>query len=436
MNSTADAVVVGAGVIGSSIALELSKAGRTVVVVDKAGSPGDGSTSASSAIVRFNYSTLAGVRAAWESRSCWEGWADHLGHRDPLGTASLRRIGMIHLDVPVMPRAPVLRLFDQVGIPYDELDAEQLVERFPALDNGSYWPNKPVTDDAFWADSTSTLGGFYTPDAGYVDDPRLAAQNLAAGARSRGAAFRFRAEVSAVQQRRSGGWLVDLADGDSIDTPVVVNAAGPWSTRLNRLAGVGGDFTVEVRPMRQEVHEVTAPDGYNTDDERLGPAIADVDLGTYMRPGPHNTFLVGGTEPACDAFEWVDDPDGASPRVTRDRFEAQVTRAARRLPALRVPTRPAGVAGVYDVAEDWTPIYDRTDAAGFYVAMATSGNQFKNAPVVGRLMSTLIDRVESGDDHDTSPVTYVGEHTGQPIDLGTFSRKRPKNPASTGTVMG
>ncbi|GAA1380685.1 hypothetical protein GCM10009613_05400 [Pseudonocardia kongjuensis] len=57
----ADAVVIGAGVIGSAIALELARAGRRVTVVDRAGGPGEGSTSASSAIVRYNFSTLAGV---------------------------------------------------------------------------------------------------------------------------------------------------------------------------------------------------------------------------------------------------------------------------------------------------------------------------------------------------------------------------------------
>src|SRR5699024_7901635 len=100
------------------------------------------------------------------------------------------------------------------------------------------------------------------------------------------------------------------------------------------------------------------------------------------------------------------------------------------------PNRPSGVAGVYDVAEDWTPIYDRTDAPGFYVAMGTSGNQFKNAPVVGGFLAAIIDHVESGRDHDEHPATYVGKHTGLSINLGTFSRKRPRNPASSGTVLG
>jgi sarcosine oxidase, subunit beta len=79
---------------------------------------------------------------------------------------------------------------------------------------------------------------------------------------------------------------------------------------------------------------------------------------------------------------------------------------------------------VYDVADDWTPIYDRTDRQGFYVAIGTSGNQFKNAPVVGRVLATLIDAVESGHDHDAEPVRLRLPRTGLEVDLGTFSRRR------------
>jgi glycine/D-amino acid oxidase-like deaminating enzyme len=88
------------------------------------------------------------------------------------------------------------------------------------------------------------------------------------------------------------------------------------------------------------------------------------------------------------------------------------------------------------VASDWTPIYDRTELDGFYVAIGTSGNQFKNAPMVGRMMATLITAVEGGHDHDAKPVTYDCPHTGHVVDLSAFSRRRPFNADSTGTVMG
>src|SRR5215469_5754269 len=98
MPDTADAVVIGAGVIGSSVALELAKSGRRVVVVDKLGGVGFGSTSASSAVIRFNYSTRDGVATAWESRYCWLAWAGHLGQpAGAPGLASFIRTGMVTL---------------------------------------------------------------------------------------------------------------------------------------------------------------------------------------------------------------------------------------------------------------------------------------------------------------------------------------------------
>ncbi|WP_329072434.1 NAD(P)/FAD-dependent oxidoreductase [Amycolatopsis sp. NBC_01480] len=431
---SADAVVVGAGVIGSSIALELARAGRRVVVLDRAGGAGLGSTSASSAVVRYNFSTLAGVTAAWEAHFCWSAWREHLGH-DVGDLARFERSGLVMLDVDAAPRTGWLPLFEQVGVPYEEWDSATLAERVPGLDPGRYWPPRRIDDDRFWADAPGTLGGVYTPDAGYVTDPQLAAQNLAAAAAAEGAEFRFRSTVTAIESTGGRVSTVVLADGSRISAPVVVNAAGPWSGKLNALAGVGADFTVGVRPLRQEVAHVLAPEGYHPAGG-VGPSVADVDLGTYFRGEVGGGLLIGGTEPECDPLQWLDDPDDANPNPTMAVFEAQVTRAARRLPGLRVPNRARGVVGVYDVADDWTPIYDRTGLPGFYVAIGTSGNQFKNAPVVGRLMTALIDQVEAGADHDAEPVQYKGVHTGLAVDLGAFSRKRDRNSGSSGTVMG
>lgn len=194
-----DVVVIGAGVIGSSIALELARAGRKVVVLDRAAGAGQGSTSASSAIVRYNFSTAAGVAMAWEAHFGWRDWAGHLGH-DVGDLAEFRQCGLVMLDVDAAPRASWLPLFDEIGIPYEEWDSAALAERIAGIDTGRYWPPKRLEDDAFWADVPGTLGGVYTPDAGYVSDPALAAVNLAAAAAAEGAQFRFRSTVAAVEK--------------------------------------------------------------------------------------------------------------------------------------------------------------------------------------------------------------------------------------------
>lgn len=423
-------IVIGAGIIGSSIALELSRAGFQVIVVDKAAGAGQGSTSSSSAVIRFNYSTYDSVALAWESFHCWQRWHEHLGI-DLSAYSRLYDLGVIMLDSPVISTARTAELFEQVGLPFEVWSPNELAERAPSLDTGKYWPPKAVTADEFWEEATEKIGAIFTPQGGYIDDPQLAAENLAAAARYFGADFRFKVAVTNIIRPGNRVSGIELNNKEIISADVVVNAAGPWSTKVNQLVGVGEDFTIDLRPMRQEVHQVHAAQNLLP-----GPIIGDLDLGIYMRSTPQGSILVGGTEPECDPLEWIKDPDQVNMFRTQERFQAQVTRAARRLPALQIPNTPLGVVGVYDVATDWTPIYDRTSVDGFYVAIGTSGNQFKNAPVVGKLMVQLISEVESGKDHDVIPVIFQGTRTGNQINIGAFSRKRPINSDSTNSVMG
>lgn len=428
----ADAIVVGAGVMGTAIALELARGGRSVVVVDKASGPGFGSTSASSAIIRFTYSTPDGVALSWEAYHRWIAWAEHLGVEDHAGLARFQRVGMAFLDSPVMSTERTTALLAGAGVPFEVWDADEVERRIAGIDAGSWFPPKPVTSPEFADDPVGRLGAVFTPDAGYVDDPRLAAANLADAAGAAGARFAYRSEVTAIEHDGTR-WAVRLDDGSELRTPVVVNAAGPWSRALNRMVGADRDFTIGLRPLRQEVHLVPAPPALV---ESGFPSVSDLDVGTYLRPAPGGLMLVGGTEPECDPMEWLESPEDAAPNATAALFEAQVLRAARRFPDLEIPLRPSGIVGVYDVSDDWIPVYDRTALPGFYVAVGTSGNQFKNAPVVGELMAALIDACESGHDHDSDPVRFDCRATGLQLDLATFSRKRERHPGSTGTVMG
>jgi glycine/D-amino acid oxidase-like deaminating enzyme len=429
-----DVVVVGAGIVGCGTALELARAGLRVLVVDRNGVPGHGSTSASSAIVRFTYSHEPAVSLAWEAAQRWSRWRELLGAPADEPVARLHRIGAGRLDSAAVP-ARLLDLFERVGIPYEIWESGELRERVPGIDTGSFGPPCRPDHDAFWAEADGEVSMLFTPDGGYVDDPQLAAQNLAAAALRAGVEIRHRTVVTGVD--RTGGRVsgVRLADGGTISTPVVVNAAGPWSTGLNRIADVGHDFGIRVRPMRAEVHRISAPASLAGGDGALFP-FADLDLGTYVRPDSGGGMLVGGIEPECDPLEWIDDPDAANPKVSAAQFELQVLRAARRFPDVAVPTRPQGISGVYDVAEDWAPVYDRTELPGFYVAMGTSGNQFKNAPVIGELVAAIVLASENGRDHDRDPVRLRTSDTGASLDLSAFSRLRTIGADSARSVSG
>lgn len=428
-----DVIIIGAGVIGCSIALELAQTGRRVVVLDSGGGAGAGSTSASSAIIRFHYSTFDAVVTAWEAAHRWAAWREHLGVDDDAGLARFHRVGCVILDTPGSNRAQVLALFDQVGVPYEVWSSAELEHRLPALDAGAYWPPVPVADPAFAAPAPARLGAYFTPDAGFVDDPMLAAHNLMVAARAHGATFRFHSEVVAIRRTGSRVDGVTLASGERIECRALVNAAGPFSAEVNRMAGADTDLRIHTRPLRQEVHVIDAPDRFGLGTG--GTVVNDSDLGTYFRPHPGGTLILGGVEPECDPLQWVDDPHAFDDRITVDTWEAQVLRVARRLPGAVIPLRPRGVAAMYDASDDWVPIYDRSAVDGFYLACGTSGNQFKNAPMVGRYLTAIIDASERGVDHDTTPVAIVGEVTGLTIDLAHYSRLR-EPAATTGNVLG
>ena len=448
------AVVIGAGVIGSSIALQLRRLGHDVTVVERNSAAGMGSTSASSAVVRFNYSTFDAVALSWESYFLWKEFKDLIdganGYaKNPLSNsqehyAQLEDRGYVMLDVPVLSNEKTMALFDQAGIPYEIWDSEQLKIGMPGIDAGRYWPNKPVKSDEFWDESSEELGAIFSKHGGYVSDPLLAAQNFAQAAKREGVNFRFKKAVVGIEKQDGRVCGVKVGDFDSqskkpletghevITADVVINVAGPWSTLINQMAGAGSDFTMELKPLRAEVHQISTPK-----DILPGPIMGDLDLGTYVRSGAGGITLVGGTEPECDVLEWVepDKVDEVNMTRTVEVFESQTYRFARRFPAAQIPSTPVGVVGVYDVSSDWTPIYDKTDVPGFYVAIGTSGNQFKNAPGAGFIMAHLITQVEKGADHDSEPVVYQCTKSKSVINLETFSRKRERN-LTSGTVMG
>jgi len=448
------AVVIGAGVIGSSIALQLKRLGHDVTVVDRNSAAGMGSTSASSAVVRFNYSTFDAVMLSWESYFLWKEFKELIDGTNGYSSNSLSNSqdhyahledrGYVMLDVPVLSNENTMKLFDRAGIPYEIWDSKSLKAGMPGIDAGRYWPNKPVKSDQFWDEATQELGAIFSKHGGYVSDPLLAAQNFAAAAKREGVVFKFRKAVVGVEKKDGRVCGVTVSDFDAqskkvlttgseiISADVVVNVAGPWSTLINQMAGAGSDFTMELKPLRAEVHQISTPK-----DILPGPIMGDLDLGTYVRSGPGGITLVGGTEPECDELEWVepDKVDEVNMTRTVEVFESQTYRFARRFPAAQIPSTPVGVVGVYDVSSDWTPIYDKTDVPGFYVAIGTSGNQFKNAPGAGLIMAYLISQVENGADHDAKPVIYPCKKTNKEINLGTFSRKRARN-LTSGTVMG
>ena len=434
MAKSYDAIIIGAGIIGASVAYELAKNGRRTLNLDSLPAAGYGSTSASCAIIRTHYSTLDGSALAYESIFAWKDWPGHIGVKDERGLAEFLNTGVVVIKTDLNKHlGPICAIMDELGIPYEHWDNDKLAGKMPVYDLNKFTPVKRPGDNGFGEPTGGEIdGAVFFPNGGYISDPQLATHNIQVAAEAAGAEFRFNAEVAEIRQKDGRVAGVVLKGGEAIEAPVVVNVAGPHSYIVNRMAGVEAGMNIKTRALRQEVAHVPSPEGF--DFETQGYVFSDSDIGCYSRPEVGNHILVGSEDPECDDKEWVD-PDDFNREFT-EQWTAQVHRAAQRIPTLGIPGQAKGVVDLYDVADDWIPIYDKSDLPGFYMAVGSSGNQFKNAPVAGAMMAALIEACEGGRDHDADPVIFDLPNIGRTLNLGFFSRRRKINPDSSFTVLG
>jgi sarcosine oxidase subunit beta len=433
----AEVLIIGGGVVGCSIALELARRGARSLVVDRNGEVGHGSTSASCGIVRSFYSTHTMTALAREGTLVWADWKNYLRAPSARNLARFERCGVLF--IPSVMDENVREILDHMhesGVEVELLSLEELARRFPFLDTRSHWPvRSPENEDFFTDTGRSIEGGIFEPGSGYVVSPLLATQNLREAAEREGAEFRLGKAVVAIRRGGAGGrrFEVVLEGEASLSTDVIVNAAGPHSAIVNQIAGVS--MPLETRVLRKEVHAVANP-LFKEEGVSPVPVVGDVDSGAYFLPElGGRELLTGSLEPECDALDWVDDPDDWNESCTARIYERHVMRLMKRFPEVLLG-KPRGIAGLYDVTLlDWNPILDRTDEPGYYTAMGTSGSSFKTAPPIGLIMAQLIEACEAGHDHDREPLHVTLPRTDCTIDVGFFSRRRSAHSTSR-TVLG
>ncbi len=430
---TYDVIIIGAGVIGCAIAYNMARDGLKTLNVDALPAAGYGSTSSSAAVIRTYYSTLDGTAMAYDGYHDWKHWPETLGASSDEGLARFVQTGTLIMKTASNNLDTVLKHADTLGITYESWSPDQIAESMPGYNLDCFSPVKTMDDDAFGTPTGGRIeGGVYFHAGGYVDDPQIAARNLKDAAAALGAEFLFNTRIARIptEDNRVTGVVSD--QGSVFRAPVVINAAGPHSGKVNDL--LEGDAGVRIghRPLRQEVVQVKPPEtlGYS----REGMLIADNDIGVYIKPGSGGQLMIGSLNPPCDEHI-VEDPDDFRRDLT-DRALTYAYRFSQRLPSLGVSQHPLGVADLYDATDDWLPVYDRSDVDGYYLAIGTSGNQFKNAIVAGRLMTRLVAYCEDGNDHDRTPLRFRLKHIDHTLNAATFSRKRELTRESSFSVLG
>lgn len=370
-------VVVGSGIIGSSIGYQLATHGiDSVVVVDKGLGPAEGSTGASSSICRCRYTNPEVVRLAFHGQEAYGNWAEFLGI--PAPRSGLQRPGVLWMmgESGDKVDADVAKLRSQ-GVAAERVLPDALGDMFPALSTCT----APFDLTGEIEHRCSSEGAFLYENNGGYADPVGANQDLIEAAKSRGVDVRFRSQVTSIEKSKGSVTGVTLADGTSIDAGLVINASGPWCNQLNKMASADISWTLTPTRVQTIYREWPAALG------RL-PVGADSSTGIYFRPESGGQQVLVGSVLPDDEEEVVSDPDHFKKSPDADFTEIKLAAFHHRVPGLDPRGSVSGVAGLYTInREDVHPIVGPTDVDNFWVANGFSGHGFKLAPAVGSMVA-------------------------------------------------
>ncbi|MDF1595558.1 MAG: FAD-dependent oxidoreductase [Acidimicrobiia bacterium] len=380
MHDSADVVVVGAGIVGSSIAYQIARRSRMkVVLLDKGAGPAEGSTGASSSICRCRYSNAQVVRLARDGLAAYRNWAEFTGLESPGNEFTHTGVLWLLNEDRGKLETERTRLADE-GVAISLLTADELVERFPSLS-----PCIEPFDLSGEIEHTCRPIelAVFEDDAGFAD-PSAANTDLVEATRNNGGSVRFRAQVTGVRKKGDRVVGVDLADGSSIEADVVVNAAGPWCGRLNQLAGL--DLLWPLEPTRVQV-------GYRDWPSDLGrvPVTVEASTGLYFRPDAAGSRILFGSVLEEDEQEVVEDPDNFNTGADAAFRDIRIHGLHHRIPDLPYRGGVSGIAGLYTINRtDVHPVVGPSGMDGYWLANGLSGHGFKLAPMIGSMVAQAI----------------------------------------------
>lgn len=408
MTTTADVVVVGAGIIGSSIAYQLSRRGVGVIAVDKGKGPAEGSTGASSSICRCRYTHPEVVRLAFHGQEALGNWSEFTGLTET--RSDLHRVGVIWMmgETTEKVEGDAAQLLSQ-GVEAEALGPDDVTRLFPAVSNCAE-PFDLTSDIEHVCKPGEAF--LYEPGGGYAD-PVGANQDLIEATRARSGQIRFRSQVVAVLRDGERVTGVKLADGTSISAGLVINAAGPWCNTLNGMAGA--DIRWTLTPTRIQTV-------YRPWPEKLGPLPVGIDttMGVYFRPESAGQQIMVGSVTAEDEQEIIADPDNFKRVPDADFTQMKLAAFHHRIPSLEPRGRVTGIAGLYTInREDVHPILGPSGVDGFWVANGFSGHGFKLAPAIGSMVAQAISGERTDFDTDVPLEFFSAER--EPIDVSVKS---------------
>lgn len=357
MSASADAVIIGGGVMGASVLYNLAARGVRSPILLERDTLGAGSTGRSSGAVRMHYSTEVNARLAWESLRVFQNWPDAVGgYGDPAFVRTGYMVFAPAREADGFRRN--IQMQRRVGIDTREVGWMEARELAPAF--------RLAEDESFaWEDQS-----------GHADPSGTA---LAFVSRARELGAKIALETPVLKVVVDGGRVSAVrTERETYATDTAVIATGPWTSRFLRHLGIALPLT----PTRHEVILIRRSEtgvGHH-------PGGGDMANLIYFRPEADNLTLVGNGNREEEA-----DPDTYNQRADMDFVQDVWGRLANRIPGIEDGQLAHGYAGLYTTTPDLHPVIDRVEGIdGLYICTGFSGHGFKLAPAVGTCVAQLI----------------------------------------------
>jgi len=355
MSQTYDAIVIGAGVMGASIAFHLAERGLKVAILERKVTA-SGATGHSSGLVRMHYDLAVESELTYVSyKNYFTNWRERVG-----GECGFQKTGFLQIskrEDEDKLRGNVANQ-QKIGINTSVISADEVKKLFPDL----------ITDHFDYA--------AFEPDSGYAD-ATLTTNSFIDAAKRNGATLLQNCEVTTV--RMAGGKVigVDTTKSPFGDAPIIVNAAGAWAKHVASLAG----FDVPLETWTHDVAFLHRPPSLG----RIPACIDDV-INCYFRPEGGALILAAGEDESMRG----EGPDAEDQTPTPTFLDKLIDAMLQRIPKLEESGLHSIHVGRDGITPDQRAIYSGTDLVGFYLACGLSGTGFKTSPAAGASMAELI----------------------------------------------